>query len=50
MEIWAQQHNAYWRYMPELEGEGRSILEEFGFCPEGSPYKEMMEKYFRNVT
>jgi hypothetical protein len=49
METWAQQHTACWRYMPELEREGRSILEEFRYCPEGSPYKETMERYFTSV-
>ena len=45
MESWAQQHTACWRYLHGDEP-GREVMEEFKFCPEGSPYIEQMRKMF----
>jgi hypothetical protein len=34
LEAWAQQHTACWHYLPELEKDGKTSLEEFKFCPQ----------------
>ncbi|CCD52292.1 hypothetical protein BofuT4_P080870.1 [Botrytis cinerea T4] len=42
---WAKEHNACYRYIHEQSGNFPEI-ERFVWCPEGSPYRKEVDKYF----
>ncbi|MCJ1437276.1 hypothetical protein MMC27_006662 [Xylographa pallens] len=47
MKAWADSHSACWRYADE-QHEPTNRLEQYRFCPDGSPYNTKIEDYFNN--
>lgn len=45
MEAWAQLHSACWRYEDEKHVPA-DTLEQFRFCPQGSPYVTKVREFF----
>lgn len=47
---WARQYNACYQNENVVDANGNPTedpFENFKYCPEGSPYKPLMEKFFR---
>jgi len=45
MHDWAKQHNACYRYIHE-QSSNYPEIQRFVWCPEGSPYRKEVDKYF----
>ena len=43
---WAKKHTACYRYIHEEEGVSYPEIQRFLWCPEGSPYRKEVDKYF----
>jgi hypothetical protein len=46
LNSWAKQHTACFRYDHEAEGNAYPEIQRFVWCPEGSPYRKEVDKYF----
>lgn len=48
MEAWALENSACWRYFDEKDAPG-DTLEQYRYCPEGSPYITKIQQLFRDT-